>query len=90
MVINKQVMREPSLTWNLQHELNNLMEEHYQEIIGYCHLVDSWKIECSKGTTLECVYRDKDKYKLCTFSPGGESKVESVYPRFEHTGWDTI
>lgn len=83
-------LRKPSLSDWWQDRLNEAMEKHYPEIIGYWSLVDAWKVDGYNDgtTTLYGVYQRGVNYRLCTFPDYGESKTYPVHPKFEHTGWE--
>lgn len=83
-------LRKPSLSDWWQNRLNEKMEAHYPDVIGYCDLVDSWKQDgWNDGTTtLIGVYRDNEGvYRECRFPDYGETTSQIVHPRFEHVGW---
>jgi hypothetical protein len=83
-------MRKPKLTGRMQDKLNHLMEEHYPDIIGNWSLVDAWKHEGGYDDwpiTLFGVYQSGVHYRLCSFPDHGTPLMQSVTPKFEHTGW---
>ena len=82
-------LREPSLSPWWQDKLNDLMEQHFPEIIGHWSLVDAWKVDgWNDGTaTLFGVYQSGVKFRLCKFPDYADPTTEPARPILEHTGW---
>ena len=82
-------IKKPRLDDWWQDKLNNMMEEHYPEVIGESVLVASWKRDgWNDGTTaLFGVYQLGSLYRRCCFPDYGEPENVPVQPTIEHTGW---
>ena len=71
-------------------QLDVRMEENFPDVIGYCGLVDCWKVDgWNDGTTtIYAVYKsDGGIFVQCEFADYNEPEKTKVEPVIEHTGW---
>ena len=76
--------RKSQLSERWKDKLNDLMEEHYPDVIGQGLLVDAWEVG---ATEIFGVYQCGEEYLMCSFQDYGEKKSQPVRPIFTHTGW---